>query len=259
MPSPLIRRARAFTLVELLVVIGIIALLIGILLPSLSKARKQASKVVCSSNLKQLFIAMQDYSTFNKGWLFPVGENPITRQITTFGTNYPPDQRIYAKMRNLGVRIPIGGTITYTGPLGTFASDAYPSGLGDQTPIGYSAEAYTPAVMRCPEDLEPVEFHSYVVNQHMADERIRFGKRAGRLGSSSLVVVAGEKKTEARDYYMEESDFERVVESYRHGIKLGSNYLFMDGHVESQLPAQVRGQLDPWSLDDPTTRPAGGN
>jgi prepilin-type N-terminal cleavage/methylation domain-containing protein/prepilin-type processing-associated H-X9-DG protein len=58
---------KGFTLVELLVVIGIIALLIALLLPSLAKARAQANNVKCLANLHQLGLAYTQYLTNNKG------------------------------------------------------------------------------------------------------------------------------------------------------------------------------------------------
>ena len=66
---------RGFTLVELLVVIGIIALLIAILLPALARARAQANAVKCATQMRGIGQSLMMYANLHKGQIFPCGVN----------------------------------------------------------------------------------------------------------------------------------------------------------------------------------------
>ena len=83
------RRSKGFTLMELLVVMVIIALLVGLLLPALGRAREEARKTQCRSNLRQIGLAMTMYCSDNRGWTPAVygwavdAANGVTRLVHT--------------------------------------------------------------------------------------------------------------------------------------------------------------------------------
>jgi prepilin-type N-terminal cleavage/methylation domain-containing protein/prepilin-type processing-associated H-X9-DG protein len=82
------QRNTAFTLVELLVVIGIIALLISILLPALSKARENSNQVKCLAQLRQILQGMQLHANDHKGY-FPLAGLMWNQPGGGNGTNDP--------------------------------------------------------------------------------------------------------------------------------------------------------------------------
>jgi prepilin-type N-terminal cleavage/methylation domain-containing protein/prepilin-type processing-associated H-X9-DG protein len=81
--KPALHRQTAFTLVELLVVIGIIAVLVAILLPALNKARQQAATTQCLSNLRQIGMGCYQYALDDNGYMIPVGWIPLGNATPT--------------------------------------------------------------------------------------------------------------------------------------------------------------------------------
>ena len=95
---PAVRRAGrpGFTLVELLVVIGIISVLIGILLPALNRARQTALVVQCLSNMHQIGLALNMYATSNHGTIVPMGYSSGVNNwaCTLVGTRFLPNSNV---------------------------------------------------------------------------------------------------------------------------------------------------------------------
>lgn len=142
------RDPKAFTLVELLVVVGIISVLVAILLPALNKARQAARSLQCLSNVKQIATLMIMYANENKGSIPGVEWN-------TNGGNFSGQYGYHLHIGSGGGNLAAG----YGGAGGTGAN-WYPRGLGILMYSGYKIDLH---VLFCP-GREPSDQFSFDFN-----------------------------------------------------------------------------------------------
>lgn len=248
-----IRQRHGFTLVELLVVIGIIAVLIAMLLPAVQGAQRNAKQIACASQLRQIGQYINIYANENRGWMFPVGavreDRPVghPNRYGSLGDNVAPWLRWPVIMFS---------EFSYPDVTDEMLAKATDINYWNTDPEGLEiTRTYMAPIMLCPADFEPPTGHSYIVNKHLTkgpEEAMRLQTKARTGKHDSEIVLAGEKVTLQTGYYMESdgttvntSEYTTLVEERRHGIKLGSNYLYKDGHVTLE-PPQAPGAIDPW-------------
>jgi prepilin-type N-terminal cleavage/methylation domain-containing protein/prepilin-type processing-associated H-X9-DG protein len=238
-PSSKHSNRAGFTLIELLVVIAIIAILAAILFPVFARARENARRSSCQSNMKQIGLAFMQYSQDNDEWY------PGARLTTAVATSWRENIQPYIKSRQIMVCPSAESRTKYTGATSTSTA---PVGTGyDTSPLSYSGATV---------------FHEY--QWPMRDD---FKTGLGGLNDiggapisayanpSSTIMVVETQINRFPEIKMTDTAAVNTGGASTSGQTLWSghlqtgNYLFVDGHIKSMRPTQTIGVNNLWFRD----------
>ncbi len=213
-------RKNSFTLIELLVVVAIIAVLVAILLPALSQARMTAKRIVCKTNLRQMYVGWNMYADDNNGRLAPTYFKWPERNWWAGFWPY----RYYGYIHSVTIEKPFWSSVWERTPL------CCPSAKNDPSVyyypgITYAANdflggRYNNAGQLVTRGTNPLDDSGFTISSINFPSLVMIWVDAGMSGRTSL------DQSNPYPYVF--------TASLRHGGK--ANFVFADGHAESLDP-----------------------